>query len=420
MISIAVFFLLAISLIMPDAYAGEWRYSIEDEIGYSTNIARTADNEIDEYTNAARIGVRYEENSVDLEGSIGANIEHLSYLSGVFENEIRSYLNADLKWSLMENRLFWMVEDTLSIEPVLSRQAWMPGNVQQTNVFSTGPSIIYRLDSSTRVTADVRYMNSYAEETREFNSNRWYLGTSLIQESSLLTDVSANLTWTNVDFNDEDADDYQQVGLFAAWDQQYGRSGLRFELGGLGINFDRGDDKYGPYTRLVWNRLISSASRLLVAFNYGFADAAQQVSGRTRAAPVSSNIISSQVYTNSEVEVAYRTEWARSVLETSLNYQKQLFLNSSDLDQSLVNIRIAWSKGFRGGISTDSGISYARTVYDLDDRTDDTLSPFFGIYFQRSSRLSYSIRSEWESRDSSVNSSDYSDLMFYAAVSYRH
>ncbi len=413
------FFLLVMLLTAQSAHAGVWSYSIEDECGYSSNISRSADNEIDEYTNALRLGMDYQENSVELEGSIGANVEHLSYLGGVFENEIRGYLNADIKWILLQERLFWVVEDTLSVEPILSRQAWMPGNVQQTNLFSTGPSLSFRLDNSLRMTADMRYLNSYAEETDEFNSNRWYMGTSLIQERSLLTDISANLTWRNVDFRSEDADDYQQLGLFAAWKRHFGRSDLLLELGGLQISFDSGDSEYGLYSRLLWNRSISSASRFAIGFNHGFADAAEQISGGTRTVPVSTNVISSQVYTNSELELVYHTEWGQSALETNLNYQKQVFLNSPDLDQYLVNLGVAWNRGFGGGISADLGISYFHTVYELDNRNDSTLSPFLGVLFQRSSRLSYRFRTGWERRDSSEDDSDYSDFTFFAAISYQ-
>ncbi len=404
---------------VPVVHGGEWSYTVGDELGYSTNIGRTADREIEEYTNAVRFGVHYEENSVDLQGSVGFNVEHLSYLSGVFENEIRSYLNADLRWALLRDRLFWIVENNLSVEPVSSRRAWIPGNIQQTNMFSTGPSMDYRIGSTTRATIDMRYMNSYAEETTAFNSNRWYLGTSLIQERALSTDVSANLIWNSVDFKNEEADDYQQIGLFAAWDQQYGRSGLRIELGGLGIDFASGNSEFGPSARLVWNRLISSASRLIVGFNHGFSDAAQQVARSSRAAPASASIISSQVFTNSELELAYRTEWTQSALETALHYQKQDFLNSPDLDQHLFNIRVSLNRGFGANINTNLGISFARTVYEIDDRSDDTTSPFLGIFVERNPRLSYSFRAAWENRDSSVDSSDYRDLMIFAAFSYQ-
>ena len=415
----SLYVLLAVLCAMSGNSASEWSYSIEDEMGYSSNIARAADNEIDEYTNTLRLGVNYRENSVELEGRVGANIEYLSYLTGVYENEVRGYLDANVKWILLQDRLFWAVEDRLSVEPVLTRQAWMPGNIQQTNVFSTGPSLNYRLDTAMRLTADMRYMNSYAEETEGFNSDRWYMGASLIHERSLSTNVSANLTWRSVDFGSESADDYRQLGLFAAWERQFGRSGLLLELGGLHVDFDSGNSEYGPYARLSWLRTISSTSRFQAGFSHGFSDAAEQVSGGTRVVPVSTNIISSQVYTNSKLELAYHREWARFSLGTSLSYQKQAFLSSPDLDQHLVNLGVIWERGFGGGTRMDLGISYFDTVYELDDRNDKTLAPFVTLYFQRSSHLTYRLRAALEKRDSSEEGADYTDSMFFATISYR-
>lgn len=416
----AVLPVMGLLLVIPPAQGGQWHYSIEYEPSYSSNIARTAENEREEFVHAWRVGLRYDDRSAVVEGMVNLDVEHLSYTNGVFRDQNRSYLNADLTWSLVRDRLFWVIEDTLSNEPVMSRQVWVPGNIQQTNLLSTGPRLSYRFDNGIHLVADLRYINSYAEITDEFNSNRLYLAGSVAQDLSVQTEISANLAWTGVDFDNREADDYRRLDIFAAWDWQQGHTGIRFELGGTRINFSFADQASGPLFRLTGNRQISSVSRLKVALGHAFSDAAQQITGDTRATPISSNIISSQVYTVSEVETSYRTEWVGSAIEATINYQRQNFLDSSDLDQNLSNMRLVWSKGFGASVSMEAGISLSRTIYELDKRKDSVVSPFVGFHFRRTSRLDYRLGVDWEERESTTDSAEYSELQVYAAVRYQH
>ncbi len=401
-------------------YGSELHYTVEYEPRYSSNITRSATNPMEEYTNVLRLAARYLESSARLEGSVGIDMEYLSYYSGTFADETRSYANADLSWSLLPERLSWVVEDLLSIEPVLSTQPWTPGNVQQTNLFSTGPSFDYRLENHARFHLDLRYMNSYANVTREFNSNRWSIDASLSQESSIASQLSVNMSWNHVGFSNAAADDYQQLGLYLGWSRQWGRSGLRVELGGTGIDFDREESQYGPHARLTLNRVISSSKRLTVSLYRGFSDATQQLRGRPGAASVQTNIISSQVYTSSEADISYRTEWVNSALDTNLNYQMQEFINAASQDQRMLTVTSVWNKGFGANVSTDLGLSYSRTEYGQGYRQDETISPFAELYLRRSPHLSYRLRVEQQRRDSSVDSSNYTDLMVFATASYRH
>ena len=401
--------------------AGQWHYSLEYEPSYSSNIARTAENPQEEYVHALRFGIRYDDRSAVLEGSLNLDIEHLSYTNGTFADQNWSYLNADFTWALIRERLFWIVEDTLSNEPVASRQVWVPGNIQQTNVFTTGPRLDYRLDGGMHLLADLRYINSYAEITNEFDSNRWYLAAALAQDLSIQTEVSANLTWIDVDFDDRNADDYQRMDLFAAWDWQQGPSGLRIEIGGTRIAFDMAEGASGPLLRVTGNRQISSISRVAARLNHSYLDAAQRITRDTWTTPVSSNIISSQVYTVSEVELVYGTHWASgSAIEIVFNHQRQEYLEASYLDRSLTDTWLTWSKGFGSSVSLDAGVAYSRTVYDVDDRKDIIVSPFLGAHFQRNRRLSYRLGLYREERDSSSDAADYDELRVYAAIRYQH
>ncbi len=410
---------VALLFAVPFVRAGEWRYSLEYEPSYSTNIARTAKNEREEITHALRVGIRYDERSAAMDGTITLDVEHRSYVNGVFADQNWSHLNADVTWSLIRKRLFWVMEDRLSNEPVMNRQVWVPGNIQQTNLFSTGPRLSYRFGNGIGLLADLRYMNSYAEITDEFDSDRWYLAGTLSQDLSVQTRVSTNLAMTKVDFRNRDADDYRRLDLFAAWDWQQGRSGLRFELGGSRIDFDYADNASGPHLKIVGNRRISSVSQLKLALFRGYSDAARQLQRDSRAVPVGSDVISSQVYTVSEGEMSYRTAWLYSTLEAILNYQKQAYLESSALDQELFSGGLVMSRGFATALSAEAGISRTRSFYEVDGRRDDLFSSFVGVHLRRTRHLGYRLRMSWEKRDSTTDSADYGELAFFATVRYQ-
>ncbi len=155
---------------------------------------------------------------------MNASIERAIYQNNTFDDETNLFIDADLRRALVRNRLFWVVTDSLTSEPIDSRDPNEPSNRQQTNVFTTGPSLSYEFNLANRIQADLRYANSYAEEADDFNADRWFAGAGWIYGLSATTDISLNTTFYDVAFDQnqiEGAGDYQRESIFCGLGSTY-------------------------------------------------------------------------------------------------------------------------------------------------------------------------------------------------------
>jgi CheY-like chemotaxis protein len=108
-----------------------------------------------------------------------------------------------------------MARDSLSQQSVSSIAAFTPGNQQQINVFEAGPSFFARFGQTTLGQLDLRYTNSYAEETQTFNSDRYTAAARLTRELSATDRISGNLEGTRTEYDSiSELYDYERYDAF--------------------------------------------------------------------------------------------------------------------------------------------------------------------------------------------------------------
>ncbi|WP_457671329.1 hypothetical protein [Thiolapillus sp.] len=400
--------------------AGTLEYFGSYRLDYSDNIERVSTESTSGVYHTFSTGVGYEEHGARLEASIDSSIAYVHYPSNVFDDETRLYLTGDLRWAMVRERLFWVVTDSLTSEPINSRVPNVPSNLQQTNVFSTGPSLQYQFDLANRVQADVRYMNSWAEETDTFDSDRWFLGGSWIYGSANATDISLSATFYNVDFEQDQlagVEDYKRTSVFAGWERRNGPSSLRIEAGLINIDFNQSGGENGWHGLVEWNHVISSSSSLVVNVRHGLTDSALSIAAAVDPESIGANVVSGQVYEVSAIDASFRYDLTVSTIQLRVRYENQDYLTAGELDRDLANAAIHWNRSLGGGWSSRVFGRIGWAEYE-DGRSDDTYLLFAGVEYLGTRHLTYALGVNWERRESSVSASEYDSAGVVFLVRY--
>ena len=399
--------------------AGTWDYFGFFQLGYSDNLELAPDGGASGVYNTLGVGLGYEEHGTRLDGTIDASVEYVNYPSSVFDDETRLYIDGDLRWALVRNRLFWVFTDSLTSQPIDARVPNVPTNLQQTNVFTTGPSLSYQFDAANSVQADLRYLNSWAEEGDAFNADRWFVGGSWIYGLSTADDVSFHVTYYDTDFKyNESQEDYKRQSVFTAWERRTGEtSTIRVELGAINVDFRESESVNGPRVMLEWNRVISSSSSLRVNGRHGLTDAALSIVTAVDPETIGTSVISGDVYEVTALDIGYSFSWAASVIDLAGSYERQDYVTDGQINRDLAGVSIGWSRSMGGGWSSRVRGGFDWSDY-ADDEEDKTYLLYAGIDYASTPNISYQLGVNWERRDSTVPESEYEDWGFILMVRY--
>jgi hypothetical protein len=258
-----------------DASAFRLDYSVELGFLHSDNINLSASDPVSEDVLIPHLDFHFSQAGSTVQADVTGALEYRDYLGNTFGNEFRSTLNGTLNWILIPERLAWTFADNLGLYPINLRDPGVPGNLQQTNVFTTGPTLRFRLAPTMRGQAELRYIDSYAEDETAFNSQRVAAAFRLFHDLSATRHLSGNFETQDIRFdNSQLATDYKQYSAYAGYTQALARIDLDLALGYSYLQFDHGGDASGPLARASASWRATERSTFGVGFAWQYSDAA--------------------------------------------------------------------------------------------------------------------------------------------------
>lgn len=183
-----------------------------------------------------------------LQARVTGRTEYRRYGDDRFNDSVDATLVGRVNWVAIPERLSFAVVDTLTLQPVDTLVPDAPGNRQQVNVLSAGPTLSFEWGDGWRGVGELRYIRSEAEISDEFNSGRNEIALRAIKRLSPTSRLAFNAQHQRVDFErDTVARDYTRSELFVRWSRTLNRVDMAVDAG---------------YSRLVYRRSLP-----------GFADA---------------------------------------------------------------------------------------------------------------------------------------------------
>ena len=210
------------------AHALRVDYEVDLQAERNENVLLTENAPVSSNILMPGLGFLIRHDSSTLRTEISGRAVHRRYDDSRFDTTTDATLRGTLDWTLAPERLHVSVVDVLTLQPVDTFATDAPGNRQQVNVLSAGPTLLFRWSPSWRSAVDLRWIRSDAEVTREFDSERVLLA---LRSNKALSDTGTlgiNLQTQQVNFDDDRlARDYRRDDAYL----RYVRTLARFDLG---------------------------------------------------------------------------------------------------------------------------------------------------------------------------------------------
>jgi hypothetical protein len=236
----AVLAAMVLAAMPPTAHAVRVDYTVDLTAEHNDNLLLTPDDPVSLTILRPGLGFEIFNDSSTVQTHISGRAEYRRYGDNRFDNAFDTALTGRVNWVAIPERLSFSVVDTLTLQPVNTLAPDTPGNRQQVNVLSAGPTLNFEWGANWRGAAEVRYVQSQAEITDQFDSNRIDLALRAIKPLSANSRVAFNLQTQRVDFsNDAFARDYTRSELFARYSRKLNLFDIAVDLGYSRLDYRR-------------------------------------------------------------------------------------------------------------------------------------------------------------------------------------
>jgi hypothetical protein len=231
------------------AHAIRVDYTIDAGVERDDNVTLASEDPIEQTIARAGIGFAIEQDSSTVQASVAGRVDHRRY-DDVYGSMTDRLLEGRLAWMAIPERLTLVVEDSYGVQTINRTAPGTPDNRQQVNVLSLGPDLEFGRGLAWRGLAGLRYINSDAEVTDQFNSDRLLASVSMLRGLDATRAVSLNARGQRVDFDDDTV----------ARDHR--------------LDYDDGESRSNPLLRAGLEWMPSERSRFSLDLANQFSDAA--------------------------------------------------------------------------------------------------------------------------------------------------
>lgn len=354
-------------------------YELDLELGleHSDNRARSSPRGSSETALVPRVRLDLFRSGQHLTLRAAGDAEQRFSLHGPFGNDFQANMAGRLNWHLVDESLDWIFENVTSGSPLDLTGQITPENRQQTNVFSTGPRWLLRPTAAWSGLVDARYMHSYAEDTRAFNSDRLLLAARLVRRLGGGRQLSAGVEGTDVRYRDDAfaSADYQRLDLVGRFRATRANLDLDIAAGRSKIDLDRGDRLNGNLfrARLIWS--MDDRHRLVAAAGHELSDSVRQLAADIEQLelPIASNRrlpIGSDFFVLDNLSLGWRSRYGRvdgSLTVAWRDYQFE-FDPLLDVEEHAIDLGLTWRLG--PTLALDGGLGLERRRFRAIDQRD--------------------------------------------------
>jgi hypothetical protein len=398
---------------------------------YTDNARLTEDDEDDDLILVSYVGVKIDENSGALRLNAEADLIHLHYTRDTFSDQDYPGLRLTGGYEQIRGRLDWQVQNYFTQTLVDSDDGVTPSNIQNTNVFTFGPSIRFPSTSRQTVTVNPEYRNFYFEDVgdnNKDNNQQYALSVNWFYRMYPAMDVSLDGGVAKVVYdNDGRARDYTRSTAQAGLSGTRARSVYSLNLGGTNISRDNSGSTSGFSGDLSWLYNLTGHSSARVFLSSDITDTGNLLlDSQTNPddGDFSNVQESNDVVRNSILRLVYRREDATLNTELwgefrDLDYKG----GEGDLsDQDDREVReIGASMDYRVTASLTAGIfgRYTRTKETDTDREDNRYSIKGTVGYQLTRKLRTTLDLRYQNQDSNGGLGDeYSEFSTFVRLAY--
>ncbi len=410
--------------------AGQLDYTLYAGIEHSDNITLSAAHPISQSTLIPGATFRFDQQGDVLQAHAAGSIEYRNYLGSRFSNQTQTQLSGQANWTILPQRLDFVLEDYAAVQPVDSTVSNSPSNLQQTNVLSLGPTLRFNLASSWRGQVDARYIDSRAQKTKQFDSQRGQFAARLIHDFSLGNVGSLNAGTQKVHYTSASpAADYRGDRFYGRYQGSFAHTEVDVSGGWTHLQFDQGSPRSYSGSMLsatgTWHP--SETNSLSVKLARQYTDAAQSMTEPDLTSPAEGRggivtgqaVVGPQVYLERRGELTYAWRSDRLTFSLAPYYRKLSYVKDTTYDQVGRGADVGLGYKFRPTLLLSAYANVERLRYDTLNRLDRTLSYEVALSDQRTVHWSWRVSFLHQQRHSDAAGRSFHENRIYAGVIFR-
>lgn len=403
------------------ATAAQAEYSLGVETTYTDNSLLTDTDIDDDLQKSLLLGFLIQEDGSRVSADITSLVDYKTYRDNTYSDETWYYLNGRIDVTLRPSSLFWVFEDYYS---QVERNSLIPGtpdNLINTNVFSTGPDIYFRIDSLNRLHLENRYTDYRFDDTPT-DSQRKSILLSWEYTASQNINLSTNVEYHDASFKELDESDFSRTDFYFRVDGQQSRTSYQFDIGTTLIDRVTEEDVDGFLMNLILRNQFRQDSHFQLDASAQYTDTAQDLlSSNVQTTTSQVNLVGEQVsgdvFYDRRVEMIY-------YLGSSINsYQLQLVYRDEDYEVLLQDrltrgVRIDHTYNYSRVATFNSFIQY-QTYDNLNvDQLDKLTLAGLAMNYRLSRNFTMRLEYNYNAQESTVSTFDYKENRMLVSLFY--
>lgn len=427
---------LALGLASTTASAVELNYTLYSGVEHSDNIQLSSTQPQGESSLIPGFNFSLVQQGSTVQANVIGDVQYRHYLGGDYTDQTHTSLAGQVNWVMLPSRLDMTVEDFASVQPVDSLASNAPANLQQTNVFSVGPTVHFRLGETVKGQGELRYINSYAQKTKSFNSQRGEAALRLIKTLNPTDQISLNAESRRITFpakyQSQGNTNYNSNELYARYFSKLREIDIDAALGWSRLNFDSRNipSESSPLARLIVNWHATQRSTFGIVASRQYSDAAEglmrqpaqnaiETGGGINGGTNTGNaVVNAQVYEERRAEVNYSFRTERLLFTLAPKYARLAYSEDPTFNQTARGGSVGLDYSLRPTLTLSVYVETDHRTYDTLDRRDRTNQ--YLITFSRQVNRHWSWRTNFshQSRSSNASGQDFRENLIYVGVAY--
>ena len=406
-------------------------YTLGTSLKHSDNINYSSTDPVSDNILSPRLDFLINQKGSAFDANAAGSLQYRDYLGGKFDNEFRTLFAGTGIWHISPERLDWFFQDSAGREPINVLQSDSPTNNQQTNVFTTGPTLHTRFTDTLRGQFDLRYSNTYADTSNLFNSNRWSgLGT-VLYELDPTDSFSGNVAGSQVRYTNTISQpfDYDRQDAYIAYQRTSRLFTLDAAVGYSHLDIDNSGGQSGSLLRASGRWTPDLQTSVTFSASRQYADASQdlvfspsQIAYTGIGSGINGSVLTPQVYLEKRigVEAKHRNDtWQFGIAPY---YRKLDYVIAAGpdlgLNQNARGVLANAAYYFTPELWLGGDVGTERRNYTQIARTDDDLAYGLSLNYQRTRHWLFSVRAEHQRRDSDLPQDGYHETSVMLTAAY--
>lgn len=425
---------LALASTPQAASAVQLDYTLYSGIEHSDNIRLTSTQPIDASSLIPGFNFSLVQEGATVQANVTGDVQYRHYLSSQFTDQTHTSLAGRVNWVMLPSRLDMTAEDFASVQPVDSLASNSPENLQQTNVFTLGPTLHFQLGNTLKGQGELRYINSYAQKTKSFNSQRGEAALRLIKSLNSTDQLSFNAESRRITFPNQSLGNtnYNSNELYARYFSKLAQIDIDAAVGWSRLTFDNQamPSESSPLARLIVDWHITDRSTFGVVGSRQYSDAAQ---GLTQRPPLTgpdyggginggtntgNAVVTAQVYLERRAEVNYSFRTERLLFTVSPKYARLVYPENPAFTQTSRGGSIGIDYALRPTLTLSSYVETDRRTYQTLGRRDRTNQYLVSLVRQVNRHWSWRASLSQQHRSSNTAGQDFRENLIYVGVAY--